>query len=171
MSGIVGLIDLKWKGGKSLDTEVSIGLAFWSHYWPWPIYRSYFKIVSGMGGPIDMEMHLCRPFITMNVTFWWPRCGEWLFRIVIGMTSDIDVLSTHLVLSIISGNIGFVLKRFDCITNQNNEEKEKMVALITYDIITLILALGGGELIIYAMIAIKLKCTLTLYVLHFSEGT
>ena len=87
------------------------------------------------------------------------------------MTLDIDVLSTHLVLSIISGNIGFVLKRFDCITNQNNEEKEKMVALITYDIITLILALGGDELMIYAMIAIKLKCTLTLYVLHFSEGT
>ena len=36
-------------------------------------------------------------FMTMTVTFWWPRWGVRIYPIVTGVTSDVGVLSTRLV--------------------------------------------------------------------------
>ena len=38
-----------------------------------------------------------RSFMTMAVTIWWPRSGVRIYQIVTGVTSDVGVLSTHLV--------------------------------------------------------------------------
>ena len=51
-----------------------------------------------MGGLIDIEqMGGSRSFITMTVTIWWPRSGVGIYQIVTWVTSDVGVLSTHLV--------------------------------------------------------------------------
>ena len=64
---------------------------------------------------------VCRSFMTMTMTIWWPRSGVWIYQRVTGVTSVVGVLSTHLVTSylyhcwiIISNILSYSL--WDCST-------------------------------------------------------
>ena len=73
-----------------------------------------------MGEPIDIEQRGgSRSFMTMTMTIWWPRLGVRIYQIVTGVTSDVGVLSTRLVifnLLIISCEwISAWLQQFQCL--------------------------------------------------------
>ena len=64
--------------------------------------RVWNSLISGMGWPIDMERK--RMWVIHSWPWYWvlwPWWGGWMCRIVTGMTSDVGVLSTYLVIFII----------------------------------------------------------------------
>ena len=68
-SGIVGLIDVKWKRSELIWYWVDcMTLPFVPHPWPWPWswnfkVRVWNSFISGMGRPIDMEWKGCESSI------------------------------------------------------------------------------------------------------------
>ena len=82
-----GQIDVKWKGSKLIGCWASKCDLDHTHGFSWN------SNISGMGGPIDIEQkgHGI-------MTFWWPWWGVRIYHIVIGMTSDVSVPLTRLVL-------------------------------------------------------------------------
>ena len=92
ISGIVDLIDVKKK-----KDPFDIGLTVWPcpltiYPWSWPwIFKVkvWNSLISGMGGLTDQSFKI--------VIFGWPFLGGWMYRIVTAVTSEVDVLSTHLV--------------------------------------------------------------------------
>ena len=67
ISGIVGLIDVKWKGSELIWYWADcMTLALWPHLWPWPWsfkVRVWNSFISGMGWPIDNEWKGCESSI------------------------------------------------------------------------------------------------------------
>ena len=47
---------------------------------------------------IDHEFLWSNFEIAVTMTIWWPRSGVWIYQIVTGVTSDVGVPSTHLVI-------------------------------------------------------------------------
>ena len=86
-------------------------LARWPYPWPWPWIskvKVWKDVISGMGGPIDMERRGCELTIHDHGWPWWAMgdhggvvgcTGQWP-----GLTLDIGMPSTHLVKSITSIN-------------------------------------------------------------------
>ena len=73
----------------------------WIWQWPWPwINKVKFSNsdISGIGGPLDIEQK--GSFMTMAMTYWWPRWGIRTYPIVTGVTSDVGAQSNRLILSI-----------------------------------------------------------------------
>ena len=66
ISGIVGLIDVKWKGSELMRYWPTLWRCLWPHPWPWP---SSFKVkvwnslISGTGWQFDMEWKGCESSI------------------------------------------------------------------------------------------------------------
>ena len=112
---------------KSKHINGTLGLKcdhqIWPWHWPWPwIFKVKYEIcyISTKSGPIAMKQkanlsiwtrslkcdygfdlgHDIGTFLTSYVilTIWWPRSGVRIYQIVPGVTSDVGVPSTHLVL-------------------------------------------------------------------------
>ena len=74
--------------------------------WPWSFDDTHdldhgfwwanFEIVVSQNGRADCHCtkSVSRSFMTM--TIWWPRSGVWIYQIVTGVTSVVDMPSTHL---------------------------------------------------------------------------
>ena len=74
------------------------GLALSSHPWHWPWsfkVRFWTSLISRILTWNQSGVNC--PFITIILTLLWPWWGVWMHRIVIGVTSDAGVPSTHLV--------------------------------------------------------------------------
>ena len=73
----------------------------WPHTWPWPwifMVKFWNSCISEWEGRLTFSKGGgSRSFMTMTMTIWWPRSGVRLYQIVTGVTSDVDVPSTHLV--------------------------------------------------------------------------
>ena len=102
MSGIVGLIDVKQKGSKSVG--------YWANYVTFPFdhthdlglnfSRSKFEIALSQeseGWLTWNKRDVSRSFMTMMVTFLCPWWSGWMHQIVTGVTLDTSVPSTLLV--------------------------------------------------------------------------
>ena len=71
--------------------KVKFDLDLWSHTWPWP------WIAVSQNGRADW--HWTKGWeLAMTMTIWWPRSGVRIYQIVTGVTSDVGVLSTRLVI-------------------------------------------------------------------------
>ena len=101
ISGIIGLIDVTWKGSESIS--------YWAAYMTMPfdhihdldleVSRSNFETVvfKEWEGHLTLyERHMGLEFMTMTLTFVWPWSSGWMYQIVTGMTSDVDVPSADL---------------------------------------------------------------------------
>ena len=65
---------------------------------------SNFEIAVSQNGRADWHWTKgdgIRSFMTMTMTIWWPRSGLRIYQIVIGVTADVGVLSTHLVIHLL----------------------------------------------------------------------
>ena len=63
---IFGLIDMKWKGIKSIGYWADYDRNHWPHPWPWHWsfkVRDWNSLISRMGPPIDMEWKGCESSI------------------------------------------------------------------------------------------------------------
>ena len=71
------------------------------HTWPWPwifMVKFWNTCISEWEGRLTLHKGGgSRLFMTMTMTIWWPRSGEWICQIVTGVTSVVGVPSTHLV--------------------------------------------------------------------------
>ena len=98
--GIVGLIDVKWKGNKSIG--------YWTKYVTFPFNHTYdlglgfsrstFEITLSHvseGWLIWNERDVSQSFMTMALILVWPLWGGWMHRIVNGVTSDVGVPFTY----------------------------------------------------------------------------
>ena len=76
-------------------------LDLWPHTWPWPwifMVKFWYSCISESEGWLTLHKGGgSRSFMTMTMTIWWPRSDVWIYRIVTGVTSVVDVPSTHLV--------------------------------------------------------------------------
>ena len=86
-----------WILGKLCDLDLSPDL------WPWPRsfkVKVWNSLIWGMGGWLTWnERDVSRSFMTMTVTYGQPWWGGWMYHIVIGVTSDVGVPSTYLVMT------------------------------------------------------------------------
>ena len=92
-------------------------LALWPHPWPWPwswnlkvkVWNSY---ISGMG---TANSHGMKRMWVIHSWPWywlvWPWWGGQMSRIVTGVTSDVGVPSTYLVITMISTHIEGILPK------------------------------------------------------------
>ena len=94
-------------GDHNLDLwilKVKRGFDFWPHSWPWLwifMVKFWNSCISEWVGRLTLHNGGgSRSFMTMTMTFWWPRSGVWIYQIVTGVTSVVGVPSTHLVLNI-----------------------------------------------------------------------
>ena len=80
--------------------KVKSDLDLWPHTWPWPwilMVKFWNSCISEWEGRLTLHKGCgSRSFMTM--TIWGPRSSVWIYLIVTGVTSDVGVLSTHLVL-------------------------------------------------------------------------
>ena len=111
ISGMVGPIDVKRKGGASVGYWVNhVTLTFdLTHDLDLVVSGSKFEIAlfeesggegGGGGGGWWLTWNVrdvSWSFMTMTVTYGRPWWGGWMYRIVTGATSDVGVLSTYLV--------------------------------------------------------------------------
>ena len=108
ISGIVGLIDVKWKGSKLIR--------YWSDCIPFDhthdldlgVSRSESEIALSQewdGRLTWNEKDVSHPFMTMILTLVWQWWGGWMYRIVTGVTSDVIVPLTYLVFAVIRNNL------------------------------------------------------------------
>ena len=105
-SGIVGLIDVKWKRCELIWylADCMYDLSIWPHSWPWPWswnfkVRVWNSFISGLVRPIDMERK--RMWVIHSWPWYWlvwPWWGGRMYRIVTGVISDVGVPSTYLVI-------------------------------------------------------------------------
>ena len=79
--------------------KVKRDLDLWPHTWPWPwnfMVKFWNSCISEWEGRLTLHKGGgSRSFMTM--TIWWPRSGVCIHQIVTGVTSVVDVTSTHLV--------------------------------------------------------------------------
>ena len=99
ISGIVGLINVKWKGSELIR--------YWANCMTFPLNHTHDldlgsvkvcvwnSLISGTGRPIDMEWKGYEPSIHgHDIDFVWPWWDGWMYQIVTGVTSDVSVPST-----------------------------------------------------------------------------
>ena len=97
ISGIVGLIDVEWKGSKlrwywmtlPFDHTHDLGLGVSGSVWN--------SFISGMGRPIDMERKGWVNHTWPSYWLVWPGWGGRMYQIVTGVISDVWVPSTYSV--------------------------------------------------------------------------
>ena len=105
ISGIVGLIDLKWKRKwVNMILGQLYDLALWPHPWPWP--WSWNLKVRVWNGTADWHGTKRMWVIHSWLWYWlvWPWWGGRMYWIVTGVTSDVGVPSTYLVLRYFNWN-------------------------------------------------------------------
>ena len=115
---------LKWSDchemiSKHIDWTPGLKCDQWVWLWPWPWHLNF----QGQMWPWPLTTHMAltmdsctsewetrltlnkgsgrRSFMTMTVTIWWPRSSVRIYQIMTGVTSDVGVPSTHLVISIL----------------------------------------------------------------------
>ena len=85
--------------GFDLDHDLDL----WPHTWPWPwifMVKFWYSCILEWEGRLTLHKGGgSRSFMTMTMTFWWPRSGVWIYQIVTGVTSVVGVPSTHLVIT------------------------------------------------------------------------
>ena len=94
ISGMAGLIGVKWKGSKSIVCPANL----WPHIWPWPwIFRIQFldKLSSGMGGPIMtlIPRYMSQSIMTMTMTLRLTWQALWMYWILV--TRGLQVSTFH----------------------------------------------------------------------------
>ena len=121
ISGIVGLIDVKWKGSELIWYWTDcITLPFdHTHELDLGVFkvRVWNNFISGMGWSIDNERKGCELSIhDHDVWLLWPWWGGQRYRIVTGVTSDVGVPSTYLVLYVLfSSCYAFTHVHYGCL--------------------------------------------------------
>ena len=78
--------------------KVKCDLDLWPHTWPWPwifMVKFWNSCISGWEELTLNKWGGNGSFMTM--TIWWPRSGVRIYQIMGGVTSDVSVLSNHLV--------------------------------------------------------------------------
>ena len=95
-------VTIRFDLGNDLDLwifKVKCNLDLWPYAWCWPrifMVKFWNSFISGWEGRLTLNKgSVSRSFMTM--TIWWPRSGVRMYHIVTGVTSDVGVLSTHLV--------------------------------------------------------------------------
>ena len=82
--------------------KVKCDLDIWPQTWPWPwsfMVKFWNSCISEWEGRLTLHKGSgSRSFMTMTMTIWWPRSGVWIYQIVTGVTSVVDLPSTHLVI-------------------------------------------------------------------------
>ena len=118
---------------KSKNIEWILGVK--CDHWPWPwIFKIKFEIAVSQEKEGQLTLNKKGSFMTMTVTFWWPRWGVRIYPIVTGVTSNVGVLSTHLVMS----------RSIDCYCQQTHQGlvmDEQCGAVVTCSIFCKILTI------------------------------
>ena len=82
--------------------KVKCDLDLSPHTWPWLwilMVKFWNSCISEWEGLLTSHKGCgSRSFMTMTLTIWWPRSGVWIYQIVTGVTSDVGVLLTHLLI-------------------------------------------------------------------------
>ena len=102
ISGIVGLIDGKWKGSELIR--------YWAGCVTLPFYHTYDLDLQVSRSECELalsqewdgrltwnERDVSHPFMTMILNFVWPWWGGRMYKIVTGVISDIGMLAAYLV--------------------------------------------------------------------------
>ena len=107
ISGIVGLIDVKWKGSELIGFWADcITLPFDHTPWPWPCFKV--RVGNSLISRTEWNSRLTWnknswPWYRL-VWSWWGGHGGWMYRIMTRMTSDVGVQPTYLVKFVSSAN-------------------------------------------------------------------
>ena len=101
ISGIVGLIDVKWKWSEIIGYWAVYDFALWSHPWPWPWSFKVTVWNSRISRSGAADWHGTKSMWVIHSWPWywlvWPWWVGRMYWIVTGVTSDVGVPLTYLV--------------------------------------------------------------------------